>query len=192
MISILDHQDSFTYNIYATIKALGGRAEVLPTATTSIADLENRKISGFILSPGPGHPDEAKLFYEVLERYGGVVPIFGICLGHQAIAQFYGARVGPSKQILHGKSIPIQHDKSSLFEDVPNPFLAMRYNSLTVEPGLSPHLVTTAWSEEKNGPAVMGLRHKHLDVCGVQFHPESVGTPDGKTILKNFLKKIYL
>ncbi|MCC6137941.1 MAG: aminodeoxychorismate/anthranilate synthase component II [Bdellovibrionaceae bacterium] len=191
MICILDHQDSFTYNIYAMIKSLGGGAQVLSTAQTTLGDLENKNISAFILSPGPGHPDEATLFYEVLKNYAGKKPILGICLGHQAIARFYGASVQASKNILHGKAISVQHDSSALFEDMPKTFLAMRYNSLTVETSLSPHLLATAWTEEATGPAVMGLRHKHLDVSGVQFHPESVGTPEGKIILRNFLKKVY-
>lgn len=194
MICILDHQDSFTYNILATIKTLGGSAEVLSTQTTTLLDLEssNHKVSAYILSPGPGHPSEAQLFCQVLQRFAGQKPILGICLGHQAIAEFYGARVSASKNILHGKSVPVEHDGSLLFEDVPQSFLAMRYNSLTVEEALSPNLVATAWSVEDEGRAIMGIRHKYLDVSGVQFHPESVGTLHGKTILKNFLKKIYL
>lgn len=185
MIGILDHQDSFTYNIFSAIRSLSVKCQV--ESTVHPKALENLgSLSGLILSPGPGHPKDASLFYRALEMYTGKIPILGVCLGHQAIAHYYGASIEPAVSIIHGKSVTVEHSGSPLYAQMPSAFLAMRYNSLTVNATLSPHLELTAWSGEE----VMGLRHKEFDVEGVQFHPESVGTPEGLRILANFVHRV--
>ncbi len=192
MICILDHQDSFTYNIFAAFRKLGASAEVLSTSITTISQLRDRaaEIEAFVLSPGPGHPDEAHLFYEILSEYAGHKPVLGICLGHQAIVQHFGGKIIGAKKILHGKSVPVFHDQSSLFRNMPSSFLAMRYNSLEAHRELPGCLRLSAWNEYSGETSVMGVRHVDWPLYGVQFHPESVGTPQGFLLLKNFLFEV--
>lgn len=185
MIVILDHQDSFTYNIYALLKSLGEEVKVLSTLDTQIHDIRNLNITHLILSPGPGVPREAPLFFDALDEFQNKVPILGICLGHQAIAEFFGGVVGPSANIQHGKIISVKHEATTLFDGMNHEFSAMRYNSLSVKTPLPKTLVATAWCDGE----IMALRHRDLPIEGVQFHPESVGTPEGKKILINFIKK---
>lgn len=192
MILILDHQDSFTYNIFAALKSLGAQAQVLSTARTSLEDLKTleKQMKGLILSPGPGHPSEATFFHQALALYAGKLPILGVCLGHQAIVQHYGGDIIASPKILHGHSVPVHHNGSSLYQDVPSPFLAMRYNSLEASIKLPESLQLTAWSEENGQISVMGVQHVTDALYGVQFHPESVGTPQGQLLLEQFLRKV--
>lgn len=187
MILILDHEDSFTYNIYAAVRALDSMCQVVSTRDAFVSlDALVPTVKGLILSPGPGHPKDATLFYKALDLYLDKVPVLGVCLGHQAIARHFGADVLPAKEVVHGKSVSVEHDGKNLFKDMPSPFLAMRYNSLTVAQELTPGLAVTAWS----GDDVMGLRHLDIDVQGVQFHPESVGTPEGIRLIANFVKHV--
>lgn len=192
MILILDHQDSFTYNIYAALKSLGAEAQVLSTTTTSIEDLRalEEHTQALILSPGPGHPSEARLFHQALEAYSGKLPILGVCLGHQVIVQYYGGEITSSQKILHGHSVPVHHDGSCLYLDLPSPFLAMRYNSLEASLKLPLCLQLTSWTEENGQKSVMGVQHVTDAVFGVQFHPESVGTPQGHLLIKQFLQRV--
>lgn len=187
MILILDHRDSFTYNIHAALCSLDIHSVVISTADTtqSLQSFEPR-VSGLILSPGPGHPRDVTAFYKALDVFVGRVPILGVCLGHQAIACHFGGEVIGAREIIHGKAIPIAHDGQDIFKDMPKNFMAMRYNSLTVGASLPESLVRTAWS----GEDVMGIRHATEDVRGVQFHPESVGTPEGIRLLANFVKHV--
>lgn len=184
MILIIDHQDSFTYNIYAALKKEGAEVEVCSTLDTRIDDIKEKNLTGIILSPGPGRPSEAKLFFQALTEFKDKLPILGVCLGHQAIAEYFGGRVTAAKKIIHGKSVQIEHSHHKLFSDIHHEFSAMRYNSLIVENPLPPELTATAWSEGE----IMGLTHNTLPIFGVQFHPESVGSVFGKNILINFLK----
>lgn len=190
MICILDHQDSFTYNIFSVLKKRNANVQVFSTLKTKLIDLQSieHKISAFVLSPGPGHPDEAHLFLDTIDFFKGKKPILGVCLGHQAVARYFGADVRAADTIVHGHSVSVEHNQSFLFAGITNPFLAMRYNSLTVDTHLPEALQTTAWGLEDG--SIMGLCHKNLQIYGVQFHPESVGTPQGERILSNFLKSI--
>jgi len=193
MIYILDHRDSFTYNIFAAFKKLGSPVEVHSTQVTSIEELQEKQhlIDAFVLSPGPGHPSEALLFHQVLQTYAGKKPILGICLGHQAIVQHYGGQILSAHQILHGHSVEIHHDRSILYEQMPNPFLAMRYNSLEANLSLPQCLQLSAWTNTSSGgKVVMGVEHTSESVFGVQFHPESVGSPQGSLVLSQFTKII--
>lgn len=185
MIVIIDHQDSFTYNIYGMLKSLGEDVAVLSTLESQLKDIIRLQPTHLILSPGPGAPKEASLFFGALEEYKNKIPILGICLGHQAIAEYFGGSVGSSTNIQHGKIITVSHDGHSLFEAIPREFSAMRYNSLSVKCPLPPPIKATAWCEGE----IMALTHTELPIEGVQFHPESVGTSEGIKILINFLKK---
>jgi anthranilate synthase/aminodeoxychorismate synthase-like glutamine amidotransferase len=184
MIVIIDHQDSFTYNIYAMLKSFGEEVKVLSTLESCLKDIADLNPKCLILSPGPGVPNEAPLFFQALDTFKNKIPILGICLGHQAIAEYFGGTVGASASIQHGKIVAIHHEGHFLFNGLPNEFSAMRYNSLCVKLPLPPKLVATAWCDGE----VMAIRHSVLPIVGVQFHPESVGTPEGKKILTNFLK----
>lgn len=192
MICILDHQDSFTYNIYAAFKSLGESAEVFSTASTSICELESRsaEIESFVLSPGPGHPDEALLFHEVLKKFSNQKPILGVCLGHQVIVQFFGGKIVKSPHIMHGKTVSLEHSNSGLYRNIPSPFQAMRYNSLEASYHFPEELELSSWSRKGDRTTVMGVKHKRHLIYGVQFHPESIGTPEGHFIFKNFLNEI--
>ncbi len=184
MILIIDHQDSFTYNIYAALKSEGADVEVCSTRDTRLEDIKSKSPTGMILSPGPGRPSEAKLFFLALEEFKNKVPILGVCLGHQAIAEYFGGTIHTAKKIVHGKPVRIEHTNHQLFSNIPSEFSAMRYNSLIVENPLPPVLTATAWSEGE----IMAITHSEWPIFGVQFHPESIGSPNGKNILINFLK----
>ncbi|MCB9073846.1 MAG: aminodeoxychorismate/anthranilate synthase component II [Bdellovibrionaceae bacterium] len=191
MIYLLDSQDSFTYNIATIFQSFGAQVIVQDTRFINWATIEEQDsgIAAFILSPGPGKPEEEKIFYEILKRYAGKKPILGVCLGHQVIAQFFGARVESASQIYHGRTSKIGHDNSPLYKEIPQEFVAMRYNSLIVNPNLPNELQLSSWSlgDEQE---VMGVRHKTHLIEGVQFHPESVGTPMGITLLQNFYNRL--
>lgn len=184
MIVIIDHQDSFTYNIYAMLKSFGEDVQVLSTLDSKLKDIAKLNPKSLILSPGPGIPKEASLFFEAIDVFKNKIPVLGICLGHQAIAEYFEGVVGASTSIQHGKIVAVQHEGDALFNGIPNEFLAMRYNSLCVKSPLPKSLVATAWCDGE----IMAMRHSELPINGVQFHPESVGTPEGKKILTNFLK----
>jgi len=185
MILVIDNYDSFTYNLVQYVGELGADVNVYRNDSITpdqIADMSPERI---IISPGPGRPDEAGISKSVIERFGGEVPLLGVCLGHQSIAEVFGAEVVIGDRIMHGKVSQIHHNGEDIFEGVPSPFTATRYHSLVVEPGsLKDPLELTAWTDEGE---VMGLRHRVMPIWGVQFHPESILTAEGKTILKNFL-----
>lgn len=184
MLLIIDNYDSFTYNLFQGFAELGANVKVIKNDQITIEEILTMNPSGIVLSPGPGRPEDAGICLEVIRQLQGKIPILGVCLGHQAIGLAFGASVTRALEILHGKECLIFHSRKNLFAGMPLPFKAGRYHSLLVE-NPSEDLVTEAESPEG---AIMALRHKTLPIYGVQFHPESVLTPEGSQILKNFLK----
>jgi anthranilate synthase/aminodeoxychorismate synthase-like glutamine amidotransferase len=184
MILVVDHYDSFTYNLVQLIESLGHATEVVKSDAERAAALVERVPAGVVLSPGPGRPETAGCFTELLELLPDATPVLGVCLGHQAIGVEYGGTVDRTEPV-HGKASSVHHDGSDLFSDVRDPFEAGRYHSLVVERDHLPaELELTAWTDDG---LVMGTRHRELPRFGVQFHPESILTPDGPTIVRNFL-----
>jgi anthranilate synthase/aminodeoxychorismate synthase-like glutamine amidotransferase len=189
MVFILDNYDSFTYNLVQFFGELGADVEVRRNDQISIAELENLRPERITISPGPCTPQEAGISIDLIRHFTGKVPILGVCLGHQAIGAAFGGRVVRAPNLMHGKTSEITHDGKSIFRDLPTPMTATRYHSLIVEEGSLPaDLEISAWADEKDGSrTIMGLRHKKFAVEGVQFHPESVLTAEGKNLLENFL-----
>ncbi|MFT6864183.1 MAG: anthranilate synthase/aminodeoxychorismate synthase-like glutamine amidotransferase [Akkermansiaceae bacterium] len=186
MLVVIDNYDSFTYNLVQYFGELGAEMKVLRNDAVTVAELRDLKPSQICISPGPCTPNEAGISCDVIAAFGREVPIFGVCLGHQAIGQVYGGEVVRAKQLMHGKTSMIHHGGKSVFKDLPNPFEATRYHSLIVKKETLPDcLEVTAWTEDG---VIMGLKHKELNVHGVQFHPESILTESGKQILQNFLE----
>lgn len=189
MILMIDNYDSFTYNVVQYLLELGAKVEVRRNDEIDldgIADLNPEKI---VISPGPCTPNEAGISMACIERFAGVIPILGICLGHQSIGQVFGGRVVRAKAVMHGKTSAIHHNQSGVFRDLASPFTATRYHSLVVEQSSLPDcLEITAWTETDGQlEEIMGLRHRELAVEGVQFHPESILSEHGHAVLQNFL-----
>lgn len=188
MILVIDNYDSFTYNIVQYLGELGAQVEVHRNDQISVDGVAARKPEGVLISPGPGNPDEAGITLELLTRGGGMFPIFGVCLGHQAIGQAFGSRVVRADRLMHGRTSPIHHEGAGVFSGLPSPFTATRYHSLLVERAtLGPELEITAWTDQGE---IMGIRHKRLPIEGVQFHPESFLTEHGHALLGNFVKRL--
>ena len=186
MILMIDNYDSFTYNLYQYLGVLGVEVEVRRNDTISLDAIEGMKPERIVISPGPGTPQSAGITISVIERFHRQVPLLGVCLGHQAIGAAFGGRVVHAARLMHGKVSEIQHDGKSIFHGVPDPFTATRYHSLAVErESLPACLEVSAVAEDGE---IMGLRHREYPVEGVQFHPESILTPEGMNILKNFLQ----
>ena len=184
MLLLIDNYDSFTFNLAQYLGDLGADVWVVRNDKTDIAGIEEMNPERIVISPGPGTPEDAGLSMEIIRRFGEHKPIFGVCLGHQSIGAAFDAVVGRAPELMHGKTSMIEHDGSALFAGLPNPFEATRYHSLIVYEDTMPEcLVKTAWCDG----LVMGLRHRDWPVWGVQFHPESILTGDGKRLLKNFL-----
>lgn len=187
MILVIDNYDSFTYNLVQYLGELGEEVKVFRNDEIDIAGIEALAPDHILISPGPCTPNEAGVSLEVISHLKGVIPIFGVCLGHQAIGQAFGGKVVRAERLMHGKTSPIHHEGRSVFEGLPNPFTATRYHSLIVEKeSLPDELEITAWTEEGE---IMGLAHKQYPVEGVQFHPESIITDHGHQMLRNFLKR---
>jgi anthranilate synthase/aminodeoxychorismate synthase-like glutamine amidotransferase len=188
MILMLDNYDSFTYNLVQYLGELGADLQVVRNDQMSAAEVRELRPEGIVLSPGPGRPEDAGILMALVGEAAGTVPILGVCLGHQAIALHFGARLGYAPSLVHGKTSEITHDGSLLFRGVGSPFTATRYHSLAVERDSLPSaLAVNAWSDDG---AVMALSHRDLPVYGVQFHPESILTLSGKTMLANFLNSL--
>jgi anthranilate synthase component 2 len=190
MLLMIDNYDSFTFNLVQYFGELGESVRVIRNDEMTLPALRALEPSAIVISPGPGTPNEAGVSMEIISKLGGVVPIFGVCLGHQAIGQVFGGKVIRAKQIMHGKTSMIHHDGRGVFRDLPNPFEATRYHSLVVEQvSLPACLEVSAWTEQADGSLdeIMGLRHRTLNVEGVQFHPESILTQHGHDLLRNFL-----
>lgn len=189
---MIDNYDSFTFNLVQYLGELGQEVKVVRNDALDVAGIRALEPSHIMISPGPGTPDDAGVSLAVLRELAGEIPVFGVCLGHQAIGQAFGGRVIRAKQIMHGKTSPVRHRGRGVFAGLPDPFEATRYHSLVVEQGSLPDcLEVTAWTEHADGSIdeIMGLRHKTLPVEGVQFHPESILTEHGHALLRNFLER---
>ncbi len=185
MILLIDNYDSFTYNLYQYLSELGAEVVVHRNDKITLEDVEALSPRGIIISPGPGTPLDAGISNDVMRRFGDEVPTLGVCLGNQCVGYAFGGTVINAGEIMHGKLSPIHHDGKGLFAGLPNPLEAIRYHSLVVSSeDLPDELEVTAWTD--NG-LIMGLRHKELPIEGVQFHPESIMTESGKSLLQNFL-----
>lgn len=186
MILLVDNYDSFTYNLAQGLASLGAEVEVTRNDRIDVGAVIERPPAAIVLSPGPGRPEDAGCCVELIRRTGVRVPILGVCLGHQAIAYAFGGRVVSAPEVVHGKTAAVRHRGSGLFDGLPNPFVAARYHSLVVSREQLPDvLVITA---EGPGDLIMGMRHRTAPLFGVQFHPESIATPDGQALLRNFLR----
>lgn len=185
MLLVIDNYDSFTYNLVQYLGELGERIEVRRNNEVTVEQIEAMGPSRIVISPGPGTPADAGISTKVVEKFGRRVPILGVCLGHQAIAQVFGGRVVRAPSLFHGKSSKIQHDGRTIFADLENPLVAGRYHSLIVERETFPSVLEVS-ATTPNG-TIMGLRHREMKIEGVQFHPESIMTTEGKKLLKNFL-----
>ncbi len=185
---LVDNYDSFTYNLVQYLGELGASVRVFRNDQIDVPGIRALGPDGLVISPGPCTPDEAGVTLEAVRALAGDLPILGVCLGHQAIGQAFGGRVVRNRRIVHGKASPVHHRGTGLYRGVPSPFEAGRYHSLVVERRALPRaLVVSAWTEEGE---IMGLRHRELDVEGVQFHPESILTGHGKTLLQNWLARL--
>ena len=190
MIFVLDNYDSFTYNLVQYLGELGAEPRVERNDALTADSVLAAGPRGVVISPGPGVPERAGISVDLVRAAAAArMPLLGVCLGHQAIAVAFGARVSRAPRLMHGKTSPVRHDGTGVLAGVPSPFVAMRYHSLVVEPETLPaELVATAWSADRDDdPEVMAVRHRDLPIHGVQFHPESIGTDAGKGILRNFL-----
>lgn len=186
MIVMIDNYDSFTYNLVQYLGELGEELRVFRNDKITIKELEELAPDFIMVSPGPCTPDEAGISLEVIRYFAGKIPVFGVCLGHQALAQVFGGKVIRAERLMHGKTSPVIHDEKTIFKGIPSPYQATRYHSLIVEKESLPEcLEISAWTEEGE---IMGLRHQELAVEGVQFHPESIITDHGKQLLQNFIQ----
>ena len=186
MILLIDNYDSFTYNLYQYLCELGADVRVERNDEISLEEIEAMDPQGIVVSPGPCTPKEAGISGEVVARFGEKMPVLGVCLGHQTIGYAYGGVVERAPEIMHGKTSMVYHDGKGLYEGLPNPFEAIRYHSLIVNPESLPDFLEVT-SRTEDG-IVMGVRHKSLPVEGVQFHPESIMTRTGHDLLRNFLE----
>ena len=185
MVLMIDNYDSFTYNLVQYLGELGAGVEVVRNDEISVDEVEARKPSHIVVSPGPCTPSEAGISVPLIQRFAGRVPILGVCLGHQAIGQAFGGRVVRAQRVMHGKLSPVAHHGDGVFEGLPSPFQATRYHSLAIErDSLPAALEITAEAEDGE---IMGVRHRTHAVEGVQFHPEAILTEHGKRLLANFL-----
>ena len=192
MLLMIDNYDSFTWNVVQYLWELGAEVDVQRNDAISLAEIEARAPEGICISPGPCSPKEAGISMSVIEHFAGKVPIFGICLGQQSIGAVFGGQIVRAQKVMHGKTSPIHHTGDGVFKDLPSPLTATRYHSLVVEVGSLPDcLKVTAWTEDEIGAqeAIMGLRHRELDIEGVQFHPESILSEHGHAMLGQFLAR---
>jgi len=190
MVFVLDNYDSFTYNLVQYLGELGARVEVRRNDEVTVGEIAAMHPARIVVSPGPCTPQEAGISIELIRHFAGKVPVLGVCLGHQAIGAAFGGQVVRAKNLMHGKTSQVEHDGKTIFRGLSSPMTATRYHSLIVsENGLPDDLEVSAWTSDKDGTRViMGLRHKNFPVEGVQFHPESVLTDEGKKLVANFLR----
>ena len=188
MLLLLDNYDSFTYNIYQLFSDIGAQVEVVRSDKISIDGIRAKDYRGIIISPGPGIPQDAGISEEVIRQLGGEIPILGICLGHQAIGEVFGGRVVRAGEIVHGKASPIRHSGTGLYRDIPNPTEVARYHSLIIARENLPDVLDV--TSQLDDGTIMGVRHKTLPIEGIQFHPESILTPEGRRMMQNYLKDI--
>lgn len=186
MILIIDNYDSFTYNLYQFVGEINPNVQVYRNDHITIEEMKDMQISHIIISPGPGYPKDAGISKEVIKVFGKKIPVLGVCLGHQAIAEAFGSKIIEAPKMVHGKTSIIKHNKQDLFKGIKNPLEVMRYHSLIAEnSSLSDELEITAITSENE---IMGLKHKEYPIYGLQFHPESIMTDCGKQMIANFLE----
>jgi len=186
MILMIDNYDSFTYNLVQYLREMAADVRVARNDALTVAEIESLAPQAIVISPGPGRPEDAGICCEVIRTFSGRVPLLGVCLGHQAIGLTFGGKIVHAKRLMHGKTSEITSDGKGIFEGINRPITVMRYHSLAVEAAsLPPELIITARTEDGE---VMGLRHRDHPTEGIQFHPESIMTPMGKRLLRNFLK----
>ncbi len=190
MLLMIDNYDSFTYNLVQYLGELGADVRVHRNDEISIDEIEALQPDHIVISPGPCTPAEAGISVEAIKTFAGRIPLLGVCLGHQSIGQAFGGRIVHAREVMHGKTSPIHHADSGVFSGLENPFEATRYHSLVIERSTLPDcLEITAWTEKAGElDEIMGVRHKTLDVQGVQFHPESILTQHGHDMLRNFIE----
>ena len=191
MLLMIDNYDSFTYNLVQYLGELGADVEVYRNDEISVDEIKSRQPEKLMISPGPCTPDEAGISMQAIKTFAGEIPILGVCLGHQSIGQVFGGKIIHAKEIMHGKTSKIYHKNTHVFKGLKNPYTATRYHSLVIEKETLPDcLEITAWTETEAGEMdeIMGVRHKTMNVEGVQFHPESILTEHGHDLLNNFLK----
>lgn len=187
MLLMIDNYDSFTYNIVQYFGELGEEVRTVRNDEVTIAQIADMQIDCICISPGPKAPVDAGVSVDVIKEFGGKLPILGVCLGHQAIGEAFGGRIVRAKQVMHGKTSLVAHTGVGVFKDIPSPFTVIRYHSLAIERASLPDcLEVTAWTDDGE---IMGVRHKELDIEGVQFHPESILSEHGHKLLKNFLER---
>jgi anthranilate synthase component 2 len=192
MLLMIDNYDSFTYNVVQYFAELGADVQVYRNDEITIEQIEALDPDHLVISPGPCTPNEAGISVEAIRHFAGKLPILGICLGHQSIGQVFGGDIVRAGQVMHGKTSPIVHADTGVFKGLNNPMIATRYHSLVIDKKTVPDcLEITAWTENQDGSMeeIMGVRHKKLDIEGVQFHPESILTVQGHDLLNNFLKR---
>ena len=190
MLLMIDNYDSFTFNIVQYFGELGAEVTVVRNDEIDVAGIAALKPSQLVISPGPCTPNQAGVSVDAIEAFAGKLPILGVCLGHQSIGQAFGGRIVHAREVMHGKTSPIRHKSVGVFSGLPDPFEATRYHSLVIERETLPDcLEVTAWTEHDGEmDEIMGVRHRELDIQGVQFHPESILTEHGHQMLKNFLE----
>jgi len=190
VVFVLDNYDSFTYNLVQYLGELGARVEVRRNNEVTVEEIAAMQPERIVVSPGPCTPQDAGISIELIRHFAGQVPLLGVCLGHQAIGAAFGGQVVRAKNLMHGKTSQVEHDGKTIFRGLSSPMTATRYHSLIVaEDGLPSDLEVSAWTHDRDGTRViMGLRHRKFAVEGVQFHPESVLTDDGKKLVANFLR----
>ncbi|MFL2583868.1 MAG: anthranilate synthase component II [Gammaproteobacteria bacterium] len=191
MILMIDNYDSFTYNLVQYIGELDYKVVVARNDAITIEKIKHLKPSKIIISPGPCSPDQAGISLDIVNYFHQTIPILGVCLGHQTIAQAFGTKIVHARNVMHGKTSLIHHKQKGLFKNIPSPYTVMRYHSLVAqEESLADCFEITAWTEDENGAKdeIMGISHKDLPILGVQFHPESISTEFGYDLLGNFLK----
>jgi anthranilate synthase component 2 len=189
---MVDNYDSFTYNLVQYFGELGANVTVVRNDEVSVDDIAALSPDKIVISPGPCTPKEAGISVETILKFAGKIPLLGVCLGHQSIGHAFGGDIVHAKSIMHGKTSPVYHHNSGVFKDLNNPFIATRYHSLVIDQQTLPDcLEVTAWTQNNTGELdeIMGVRHKELDIEGVQFHPESILTEHGHDILRNFLNR---
>lgn len=191
MLLMIDNYDSFTYNLVQYLGELGADVHVHRNDEISIEEIEALSPERIVISPGPCTPNEAGISVEAIKRFAGEIPLLGVCLGHQSIGQAFGGDIVHAKEIMHGKTSPVYHADTGVFSGLTNPYTATRYHSLVIDKQTIPDcLEITAWTQTPDGEMdeIMGVRHKTMDIQGVQFHPESILTEHGHDLLKNFLE----
>lgn len=187
MLLLIDNYDSFTWNLYQYFCELGAEVVVKRNDEVTLAEIATLAPAKLVISPGPCTPTEAGISLAAIERFAGKLPILGVCLGHQAIAQAFGATIIRAEKVMHGKTSAISHNNSGVFSGLNNPLTVTRYHSLIIDPATLPGgFEVTAWSDKRE---IMGIRHRELDLEGVQFHPESILSEQGHQLLANFLKR---